>query len=33
MLDKTSRLFKDIVQTQIENRLIGFKNQLQTIEV
>jgi hypothetical protein len=32
MLDKKIRLFKDTIQTQIEDRLLGFKSQLHTME-
>jgi hypothetical protein len=32
MLDKKYRIFKDTIQTQIDDRLVEFKNQLQTIE-
>ena len=31
-LIKKIRLFKDIIQTQIEDRLLGFKSHLQTME-
>jgi hypothetical protein len=32
MLDKKFRLFEDVIQTQVEDRLVGFKSQLQKVE-
>jgi hypothetical protein len=32
MLDKKIRLFKDTIQTQIEDRFLGFKSELQTMK-
>jgi hypothetical protein len=32
MLDKKFRLFEDAIQTQIEDRLLGFNIQLHTME-
>ena len=31
MIDKKIRLFKDTIQTQIEDRFLGFKSELQTM--
>jgi hypothetical protein len=32
MIDKNIRLFKDTIQTQIEDRFLGFKSELQTMK-
>ena len=32
ILDKKIRLFKDTIQTQIEDRFLGFKTELQTMK-